>query len=219
MGVPASSTSFDEKYYTKLPGGGPRKAVGRLFKTTSSSMSTPYQEQPGDPLQTVSSLEVREDLRPLYDYLVKRGSFGPLSTTSPKILPPSFSRDVLKRIARNDPAWEQMVPSKVAKLIRKRGFFRLARLSRRQAPLVPIQGTRPLRAELHREDDRFFYRSPAPETGRHPEWPNPSYQVRSAGKTSAKLAKKQGETGAEAYESQLGGRSARPAGAPDKPGA
>jgi len=37
----------------------------------------------------------------------------------------------------------------------------------------------------------------------------PLFKVRSARKDLAKLAKKEGETGAEAYESQLAGGSAR----------
>ena len=34
-----------------------------------------------------------------------------------------FSRDVLRLIRRDDPAWEKMVPDAVAALIRERGIF------------------------------------------------------------------------------------------------
>ncbi len=39
-----------------------------------------------------------------------------------------FSRDVLKRIAEKDDTWEQMVPEKVAEMIKKRGFFGYSRV-------------------------------------------------------------------------------------------
>jgi len=43
-------------------------------------------------------VKVKPDLQPLYDYLVRRGSFVQLDNYNPKYLP-IFSLDVLKRIA------------------------------------------------------------------------------------------------------------------------
>jgi hypothetical protein len=34
-----------------------------------------------------------------------------------------FSRDVLKRIEKNDPTWECMVPPEIADVIKRRRFF------------------------------------------------------------------------------------------------
>jgi len=65
---------------------------------------------------------VKEDLQPLYDYLVRRGSFVHLDNYNPKYLS-IFSRDVLKRIATGDESWDEMVPPQVAEIIRHRGFF------------------------------------------------------------------------------------------------
>jgi hypothetical protein len=61
-------------------------------------------------------------VRPLYDYLARRGSFVPLDNYCESYLS-IFSRDVLKRIADGDESWEPMVPAGVAELIKKRGFF------------------------------------------------------------------------------------------------
>jgi hypothetical protein len=80
------------------------------------------QRSPTDELQTIHSVKVKDDLQPLYDYLVRRGSFVQLDNYNPKYLP-IFSRDVLKRIAAGDETWDQMVPPQVAEIIRRRGFF------------------------------------------------------------------------------------------------
>ncbi len=57
-----------------------------------------------------------------YDFLAGRGSFVNLDNYRPECLP-IFSRDVLRRIAASDDAWETMVPEQVAELIKRRGFF------------------------------------------------------------------------------------------------
>ena len=62
------------------------------------------------------------EIQPLYDYLAGRGSFVGLDNYKPEYLS-IFSRDVLKRIAADDQAWEAMVPPEACALIRKRGFF------------------------------------------------------------------------------------------------
>ena len=72
--------------------------------------------------QTVDDIKVGADLQPLYDYLYHRGSFVHLDNYRPEYLP-IFSRDVLRRIARQDDSWETMVPEQVADLIKRRAFF------------------------------------------------------------------------------------------------
>jgi hypothetical protein len=71
---------------------------------------------------TVDTIQVTREQQPLYDYLSGRGSFVGLDNYKPDYLP-ILSRDVLKRIASDDPAWEAMVPPEVCELVRKRGFF------------------------------------------------------------------------------------------------
>jgi len=121
LGVPSVFELFDEKYYTRLPGG-ILESFGRLFKNDLKVYVYPLQRGPTDELQTIHNLKVKPDLQPLYDYLVGRGSFVQLDNYNPKYLP-IFSRDVLKRIATGDESWDQMVPPQVAEIIRKRGFF------------------------------------------------------------------------------------------------
>ncbi len=121
MGVPSLVELFDEKYYTQLPGG-VLESFGRLFKNDLRLYVYPYQKTPGEPPQTVHTLEVSPELTPLYAYLAGRGSFVHLDNSNPAYAS-IFSRDVLKRIAAGDPKWEEMVPPEVAAVIRKRGYF------------------------------------------------------------------------------------------------
>ena len=121
LGVPSIFELFDEKYYSDLPGG-ILENFGRLLKNDLKIYVYPLQRSPGDELQTIYTVKVKEDLQPLYDYLVRRGSFPQLDNYNPKYLS-IFSRDVLKRIAAGDESWDEMVPPQVADIIRSRGFF------------------------------------------------------------------------------------------------
>ena len=121
MGVPSLLELFDEKYYTTLPGG-TLESFGRLFKNDLKLYVYPLCRKEGDELQTVSTVQVNPELRPLYEYLCKRGSFVHLDNFNPKYLS-IFSRDVLKRIAEGNESWDEMVPVQVAEIIRQRGFF------------------------------------------------------------------------------------------------
>ena len=112
---------FDEKYYSQLPGG-ILESFGRLFKNDLKLFVYPLQDQVSGYLTTVDTLKVKPELQNLYEYLRDRGSFVGLDNYNPDFLP-IFSREVLQRIGANDPAWEQMVPTDVADLIKKRGYF------------------------------------------------------------------------------------------------
>jgi hypothetical protein len=125
MGLPSVSELFDEKYYAQLPGG-TLESFGRLLKNNLKVYVYPLQRHEGDKLETLQTLKVNPELQPLYDYLVGRGSFVQLDNFNPKYLP-IFSRDVLKRIVSGDESWDEMVPAKVAEIIRERGFFGYAK--------------------------------------------------------------------------------------------
>jgi len=121
LGVPSIFELFDEKYYSDLPGG-ILENFGRLLKNDLKIYVYPLQRSPDDELQTIHTVKVKDDLQPLYDYLVRRGSFVQLDNYNPNYLS-IFSRDVLKRIAADDESWDEMVPPQVADIIRTRGFF------------------------------------------------------------------------------------------------
>jgi hypothetical protein len=119
MGVPSLLDLFDESHHADLPGG-ILESFGRLFKNELRLFVYPMLRD-GE-VVTVDTVEVAEDLRPLYDYLSRRGSFVGLDNYKPEYLP-ILSRDVLKRIPTEDTTWETMVPVEVSELIKKRGFF------------------------------------------------------------------------------------------------
>ncbi len=121
LGVPSVYELFEEKYYTQLPGG-TLESFGRLFKNDLKVYVYPLQRKEDEKLETIDTLQVKPEVKLLYDYLVRRGSFVQLDNFNPKYLP-IFSRDVLKRIANNDNSWSEMVPPQVAEIIRSRGFF------------------------------------------------------------------------------------------------
>ncbi len=121
MGIPTLLDLFDESYYAKLPGG-ILESFGRLFKNDLKLYVYPLRRSEEDELQTVDSLLVEPELRPLYEYLAGRGSFVPLDNFRPDYLG-IFSRDVLQKIAARDASWEKMVPEATVDLIKQRKFF------------------------------------------------------------------------------------------------
>jgi hypothetical protein len=123
MGVPSLVDVFRESHYAHMPGG-ILESFGRMFKNGLRLFVYPML-QDGD-VVTVDTVQVESELQPLYDYLNRRGSFVDLDNYKPEYLP-ILSRDVLKRIAAGDDAWETQVPNAVTDLIKKRGFFEYQR--------------------------------------------------------------------------------------------
>lgn len=121
MGVPSLTELFDEKYYTQLPGG-ILESFGRLFKNDLKLYVYPLLNGDTGELSTVENLQVAPELKKLYGYLQDRGSFVALDNFKKEYLS-IFSRDVLKKIANGDEAWEEMVPDGVAEMVKRRGFF------------------------------------------------------------------------------------------------
>ena len=121
MGVPSLADLFDEANHAQMQGG-ILESFGRLFKNDLKLYVYPMQNLETGELVTVDDLRVDPVLQPLFDYLAKRGSFVSLDNYRADYLP-IFSRDVLRRIACGDRAWESMVPAAVAELVIRRGFF------------------------------------------------------------------------------------------------
>lgn len=121
MGVPSLVELFDEKYYTALPGG-ILESFGRLFKHNLKLYIYPLLESSTGTTISKDTMKVAPELSKLYGYLADRGSFIDLDNYDPNVLT-IFSRDVLAKISKGDPSWEDMVPSEVVNLIKKRCFF------------------------------------------------------------------------------------------------
>ncbi|MDQ1710057.1 MAG: hypothetical protein QOG49_1442, partial [Frankiaceae bacterium] len=121
MGVPSLIDLFDESNHSHLPGG-ILESFGRLFKHDLNLFVYPMRDMSTVDIVTVQDMTVGPLLRPLFDYLARRGSFVHLERYRPEYLS-ILSRDVLRRIPTGDTEWEHMVPRAVAELIIARSFF------------------------------------------------------------------------------------------------
>jgi hypothetical protein len=121
MGLPSLQDLFQEKYYVELEGG-ILEAFGRLFTKDLRLYVYPYKNQATGLLGTVDNVEMPQNLRNLYRYMVERGKIKQLGNFDESVLH-IFSRDVLQRIAENNISWESMVPGEVAEVIKHRHLF------------------------------------------------------------------------------------------------
>jgi hypothetical protein len=121
MGLTSLRDLFKEEYYAGLEGG-ILEAFGKLFTKDLRIYVYPLRDPATGRIETVDSLQMPAGLQGLYGHLVERGQIKQLDNFDQSILD-IFSRDVLKRIKQGDPAWEDMVPSEIASVIKDRGFF------------------------------------------------------------------------------------------------
>jgi len=121
IGQPLMKEIFKEKYYEDLPGG-ILESFGRLFKNRLKVYVYPsVDEESGNPL-TAKDLDLESHLNHLHLYLMDNGYIVDLpAPTTP--LPYNPSKWISEKIAEGDVEWEQYVPSKVAQLIKEKGFF------------------------------------------------------------------------------------------------
>ena len=121
MGVPTLKEVFDEKYYLDLDGG-ILESFGRLFKNDLKLYVYPLMDKKTGALITSDNLLVTPKLRHLFSYLVENRLIESIRGFNESYLP-IFSREVLLKIQKNDPSWEQMVPESVCKIIKERKLF------------------------------------------------------------------------------------------------
>ncbi len=91
---------FDEQYYTGLEGG-VLESFGRLFKNDLKIYCYPLRDQATGELTTCDNLEVKPELKNLYEYLKDRGGINCLDNFSEDCLG-IFSREVLGKIKDGD---------------------------------------------------------------------------------------------------------------------
>ncbi|MGI9087562.1 MAG: TonB-dependent receptor [Chthoniobacterales bacterium] len=121
MGVSTLLEIFDEKYYLNLEGG-ILEALGRMFKSGLKLYVYPMIDEETGKLQTATTVEVAENLRSLFRYLIDNHFIHEVTEYNPdylRIYPP----DALEKLQSGNPAWEKMVPPEVVELIKTRGFF------------------------------------------------------------------------------------------------
>lgn len=156
MGINNLLEIFNEKYYENLEGG-ILESMGRMFRHAVRLYIYPMQQQAyesylksshpteaspahvthafaGKVLITARNLNVANHLRNLYAHLLENHYIECITGYNEDYLG-IFSRDVLQRIKNNDPTWEQLVPAKVAEVIKSRGLLGYGKTTR-PAPIA-----------------------------------------------------------------------------------
>jgi hypothetical protein len=121
VGIPSLREIFDAEYYKDLPGGR-LESVGRLFKNAVKVYVYPSQDPTSGAVITVETLAVESQFRHLKAFLLENHYIEPLSNYTPSYLP-IVTRDVLTKIQTGDPAWEALVPPRIAQLITQHQLF------------------------------------------------------------------------------------------------
>ena len=120
VGLPTIGQIADEKYFTDLPGG-VLESVGKLFKRSVKMYVYPTRDASGK----ILTFDVAPSPGPwkyLRDLLLEIGSIEPIRGYDESLLS-MHTPDVLSRIRAEDPSWEEMVPPKVAEIIKERKLF------------------------------------------------------------------------------------------------
>lgn len=121
LGVPTLIEIFNEKYYEDLQGG-ILESFGRMFRNAMRMYVCPALDADSGELITAESLPIPQHLQHLYIHLLGNGYIKPLDLIDQACLN-IFSHDVLAKIRNGDRSWEQMVPDRVAKIIRDKRLF------------------------------------------------------------------------------------------------
>ncbi|MDH7912602.1 TonB-dependent receptor [Winogradskyella sp. SYSU M77433] len=120
MGVNNLVDIFDEKYYRHLSGG-ILEAFGKLFYKDLRVYLYPMENEDGS-LTTSENLKVHPRMKELYKFFKYNGKVVDITDFDASNLS-VFSRKVLKMIVNNEPGWESMLPTGIAKLIKEQSLF------------------------------------------------------------------------------------------------
>ncbi|HHJ15008.1 MAG TPA: TonB-dependent receptor [Gammaproteobacteria bacterium] len=121
LGVPTLEQIFEEKYYQDLEGG-IMESFGRLFRHELRLYVGPALAADGRRLVTVQNPDIPSRLLHLYRHLLDNGHVRELVDIRREYLA-IHSPHVLRLIREGDPAWQDMVPAEVARIIREKGLF------------------------------------------------------------------------------------------------
>lgn len=121
MGVDHLMEVFNEKYYRNL-NGGMLEAFGILFTRDIKIYLYPFKHPKTGEMADSSNIEIHPRVKPLYDYLIFNKRVQDLKEYDESVLG-IFSKDVLKKIKRQEEGWEEMVPTYVDIIIKKNKLF------------------------------------------------------------------------------------------------
>jgi hypothetical protein len=122
IGVPTLEKVLNKKYYTDLDGG-ILEAVSKLFRRDTKMYIYPTMQKESKELITSRNIKMDDDVKILFEYLVKNRLILDIQTTLIKDLYIT-SHEVLEMIRNNDPGWKKYVPIQIAKTIKEKNLFR-----------------------------------------------------------------------------------------------
>jgi len=121
IGLPTLQEILDEKYYADL-NGGVLEAAGRMFQGPVRFYVYPRRGAKPGSIVTIESTQVPGRLEHLVAHLRQNRLIEDLSGIKPQYLD-IHPAELLKDIRAGNPAWEKMVPSAVADMIKSRKYF------------------------------------------------------------------------------------------------
>jgi hypothetical protein len=104
-----------------LPGG-ILESAGRLFKRALKMYVYPTRDPASGKIYTVETVSLPSPWQQLRDILLELDRLKPIRRYNESYLK-IFPQDVLAKIQRHDPSWEDMVPPLVAAAIRANNLF------------------------------------------------------------------------------------------------
>jgi len=122
VGLPTVRLLIDDAFYRNLAGG-ILESVGRLFKRSLKMYLYPERDPATGTVKTWDNVELPAPWQHLHRLLVELGHIVPIRPSDESYLT-IHTPEVLALIQKDDPAWERMVPPKVAEIIKADRLFR-----------------------------------------------------------------------------------------------
>jgi hypothetical protein len=121
VGLPSVRQMADERFYTDLPGG-VLESMGRLFKRSVKMYVYPTLDPESGEIRTVDTAPIPPPWHHMRALLREIGRIEPIRRYEQSYLA-IRTTEVLARIQRGDPSWENMVPETVADVIKSKELF------------------------------------------------------------------------------------------------
>lgn len=121
LGVQVLSGIINDKYYQNMDGR-LLAAFGELFTRNVKIYVYPAMQEGSAELIRAENMPIPEGVKFLYRHLLDNGQIVEVENFNPDILH-IFSKRVLQMLRNGEPGWENMVPPKVAKMIKEQYLF------------------------------------------------------------------------------------------------
>ncbi len=121
LGINNLAAIFNRKFYTHLKGG-ILESFGMLFGRNVKLLIYPANSGEHDGLHNIESFEIEGKLEGLFSYLRHNNQLEDIENVNKELLT-IYSDDVLEMIKKGESGWEEMVPTRVAKYIKKHCLF------------------------------------------------------------------------------------------------